>query len=129
MFTSATDTDRKANLKSAVIYLGWTAFCGFFSSVYGKFSHGVSSDYMVFLCLIPFLAGCLPYYLLYALKLKAPHTPARQLYDCGIATLAAGSCLTGVFEIYGSPCVFVPYYFIVGAILSFCGVTAYFIKR
>jgi hypothetical protein len=32
-------------------YLGFTLFCGLFSLIYEHFSHGVYSDYMVYLFL------------------------------------------------------------------------------
>lgn len=129
MFISDTDKDRKINGKTAIVYLAFTAFCGFFSSVYGKFSHGVSSDYMVFLCLVPFLGGCVPYSILWTFKLKAPISIIHQIYDSGIATLAVGFCLAGIFEIYGSECVYIPYYFYLGTILSIGAIIAYLIKR
>lgn len=129
MFISDTDTDRKTNSKNAVIYLAFTAFCGFFSSVYGKFSHGVSSDYMVFLCLVPFIGGCVPYLILSAFNLKAPHNVIRQIYGSGIATLSVGFCLAGIFEIYGSECVYIPFYLYLGAILTIGAGIAYLIKH
>lgn len=129
MFISDTEGDRKANAKTAIVYLAFTAFCGFFSSVYGKLSHGVTSDYMVFLCLVPFIGGVIPYTALYLLRFKAPHQIIRQFYNCGIATLCVGSCLTGIFEIYGNECVYTPYYFYVGLFLSVISLIAYLIKH
>lgn len=125
MFISDTDSDKKTNSRITIVYLAVTAFCGFFSSIYGKFSHGVSSDYMVFLCLIPFCAGVLPYLALKLFGLKAPVPLTRHLYNCGVATLCVGSCLKGVFEIYGSRCIYVTYYFYVGAAMALIGVVAY----
>lgn len=108
------DIDRRANAHTAVAFLAASAFCGFFSSVYFKFSHGVSSDYMVFLSAVPFVLGTLPYALLYLFRLRAPKGPIGQMYNCGVATLTTGFCLAGVFEIYGSKCAYVPIYFYVG---------------
>lgn len=116
MYTS--DIDRSKNSRSAVAFLAASAFCGFFSSVYFKYSHGVSSDYMVFLSAVPFVLGTLPYLLLYLLRLRAPKRPIGQIYNCGVATLTVGFCLAGIFEIYGSECAYVLIYFCVGAVLT-----------
>jgi len=129
LFISDTDTNKKTCSRTAIIYLAATAFCGFFSSVYGKYSHGVSSDYMVFLCLIPLIFGVLPYTALYCFNIKAPNNILRQIYNCGVATISVGSCLAGVFEIYGSGCVYVPFYFYIGVFLMAASVIAYLIKH
>lgn len=115
MYTS--DIDRSKNSRSAVAFLAASAFCGFFSSVYFRYSHGVSSDYMVFLSAVPFVLGTLPYLLLYLLRLRAPKRPIGQIYNCGVATLTTGFCLAGIFEIYGSECAYVPIYFCIGTVL------------
>lgn len=123
MYTS--DINRSKNSRSAVAFLAASAFCGFFSSVYFKYSHGVSSDYMVFLSAVPFVLGTLPYALLYLFRLVAPKRPIGQIYNCGVATLTVGFCLAGVFEIYGSECAYVPIYFYVGTALVAVAVVWY----
>lgn len=121
MSISDIDVSRRKNARAAITYLAFTAFCGFFSSVYFKFSHGVSSDYLVFLCAVPFVGGVLPYTALYLLKLYPPYSLFAQMYNCGIATLTVGCCLSGVFDVYGSRCGYVPIYFYAGAILTVLG--------
>lgn len=121
MYTSDINACRKSNARTAVIYLACTAFCGFFSSVYGKFSHGVSSDFMVFLCTVPFVLGVIPYTALWLFKLKSPSTLFSHVYNCGVATLTVGFCMAGVFEIYGSECAYVPIYFYLGTALTALG--------
>lgn len=128
MYTSDIENNKKQNAITAIAFLACTAFCGFFSSVYAKYSHGVSSDYMVFLCAVPFICGVIPYTLLYLLKLKSPQRLIKHVYNCGVATLAVGFCLAGVFEIYGSKCAYVPVYFYVGILLMIIGAIWYIIK-
>ncbi len=129
MFTSATDNYKSANSRTAVIYLALSAFCGLFSSIYGKYAHGVSSDYMVFLAIIPLVLGVFPYTIMYLLKAKEPLPLIKHGYNCGVATIAVGSCMKGVFEIYGSECFYIPIYFHVGALLVIASTVAYIIKR
>ncbi len=127
MFTS--DTDKNTSLRTAIIYLACSAFCGLFSSVYGKYAHGVSSDYMVFLSLVPLILGVLPYTAMYLFKEKESAQILKHIYNCGVATICVGCCLKGVFDIYGSECFYIPFYFGVGAFLIILAITAHLIKR
>ena len=87
----------KRNRKTAKRYLGITLFCCLFSAVYEAFSHHVFSGWMIALPLYPAIMGVLPFLLL---RRRIPGW-SRQLWHCGVATVMAGSCLTGVFEIAG----------------------------
>jgi len=99
-------------------YLIFAAFCGLFSAVYEHFSHGVYSPYMVWLFLFPLLGGAVPLGLLSFPS--APSFPVFSLHAwrSGILTLTAGSCLTGIFEIYGSSSDLVRYYWVVGILFA-----------
>jgi hypothetical protein len=89
--------------RTALIYLAVAAFAGFFSAVYLHFSHGVSSAWMVTLAAWPLAGGALPG-AVFALapRLRRPAPGPRLVYRLGLATLAAGACLKGVFAIYGT---------------------------
>ncbi len=128
LYTSDIEKDKKKNAHTAVTFLAVTAFCGFFSSVYFKYSHGVSSDYMVFLSAVPFMLGVLPYTFLKLCKLYAPPILIKHIYNCGVATVTVGFALNGIFEIYGGECAYTPYYFSLGALLIVTGALWYIIK-
>ena len=122
MFISA----KKRICHTACIYLGLTAFCGLFSLVYEHFSHQVYSSYMVYLFLFPLLGGVLPFFLLPLIpSARFPSLPARYAYHSGLAALTVGSCLSGIFEIYGIIVPLVKLYWIVGLCLTLLGVVFY----
>lgn len=114
--------------RSALIYLSVTLFCGLFSAVYEHFSFGVISNYMVYLFVFPFLGGVLPYTIL-GLIPGAPCATdaASRVYNSGIAALAAGSCIRGVLDIYGTSSVYLPVYWLSGVLLIIAGLELYFI--
>ena len=125
---SASDIENKRrNLRVILTYTGISMFCILFSTVYEHFSHGVYSNYMIFLFLFPLLGGAIPYSAL-ALFKKTPY-PGRMeksLYNSGIATLSVGSCLSGVLEIYGTTSAYIPVYWIAGCILLAVSLVVYF---
>lgn len=136
MFISATVIDNKrSNARAAIAFLGATAFCGFFSAVYGSFSHGVSSPFMVYLAAVPFVLGVLPYTLLYLIGCRAPRSLAKQLYNWGVITLLVGSAVKGIVDIsgyvvtkislFGINFSYAGAYLIFGLVLAFAGVIGY----
>lgn len=97
--------------KNARALLAAAAFCAVFGAVYLHFGHGVSSPYMAWLFAIPLAGALAPY----ALVLPAhpgwlPPRAAGTLWRCGAATLTVGSCLRGVFDIYGTSAALVGVY-------------------
>ncbi|MEA4893936.1 MAG: hypothetical protein VB064_01595 [Oscillospiraceae bacterium] len=112
----------------SLIFLCISLFCGLFSAVYEYFSHGVYSGYMVYLFLFPFAGGVLPYagFGLFP-NVPCPQKLARNLYNSGIATLAAGSCVKGVLDIYGTTSIYCTVYWLAGAVLTAAGFAAYLI--
>ena len=111
MYTSP--NDRKTALRYAAAALG----CGAVSAVYEVLSHGVRSDAMIFVFLYPLISG-----VLFGLKalLRLPCRRAglpRALWHCGTATLACGSFLTGVMEIYGTDDPYRPVFAGAGSVL------------
>ena len=106
------------NLKSLRTYIFVTIGCAIFSAVYEYYSHQVYSNYMVYLFAIPLVLGVLPR----IIAIKYPSLRVRNkwqnlLHNFAIATLAVGSTLQGIFEIYGTTSPFPIYYLIVGAAL------------
>ena len=129
MSTSVIDVKKVRIRKTVLIYLGITAFCVLFSTVYEHFSHGVRSNAMIFLFAYPLVGGALVFGLLGLIK-KA-HFPGRvsfNLYNSGIAALAAGSCFAGVLEIYGTTSNLVSVYWVAGIILTAGGVVLYLVS-
>lgn len=111
--------------KTAAVYLSVALFCGIFSYVYERFSHGVYSDFMVYLFLFPLLGGALPHLAILFFRARAPRRLSENLYNSGVATLTVGSCLRGIFEIYGTSSPYVAAYWWAGAALLMLGAGAY----
>ncbi len=109
---SASDIDRNKKIcRTLLIYTGIAAFCILFSAVYEHFSHGVYSPYMVYLFLIPLAGGLLPSLTLLLLRsIPYPGPFVRCFYNSGISVLTVGSCIKGVFEIYGTDSAYISYY-------------------
>lgn len=101
--------------KRLITYGAITVFCAVFSAVYESFSHGVYSNFMVYLCAIPLVFGVLPELLgLTMPKPQAANAWAKLLQNFAIATLTVGSALQGVVEIYGTTNQYIVYYFAIG---------------
>lgn len=129
MSLSVTDDRKKSSQNTLLAYLAISAFCGIFSAVYERFSHGVYSPFMVCLALIPLAGGALPFLAIrFIRQLPSPSRASRNLYNSGIATLTVGSVFRGVIDIYGTTSVFSSVYFIIGAALLLSGVTTYLIQ-
>lgn len=87
--------------KPIFIYLLLSLLCAVFSQVYLYFSHGVTSPYMQFLCLIPFFLGFVPALALYFSRFT-PGALSLVFYRCAVATLTLGSLTRGILDIYGT---------------------------
>ncbi len=110
-------SDKQKAKKMMLLYLAVTVFCGVFGSVYEYFGHGVFSPYMMYLFLFPLAGGMLVQLLFMVTKLPYPVPAASRLYHAGLASLTVGSCMTGVFEIYGSASSLTKYYWYAGFVL------------
>ena len=119
---SLINLEKKRMRRTSLIYLCITLFCGLFSAVYEHFSHGVYSEYMVYLFAFPLFGGVLPYAILGLLpKIKCPSQASARVFNSGVAALAVGSCVKGVLDIYGTSSSYQPIYWAVGAILVSLG--------
>lgn len=114
--------------QSSVRYLMAALLCSIFSAVYETFSHGVYSPYMVLLFAVPLLLGALPLALLSRSRLRLPSGGALKCWRAGIQTLTAGSCLTGVLEIYGTDSPYLRIYAAAGGALLAAGAVWYAIS-
>ena len=125
MFTS----EKKLLRRSAVRYFAAAAFCILFAAVYEHFSHGVWSNYMVCLFVWPLLGG-VPALLLPGIRTALmPCRAVRHFWASGVATLTLGSCLAGVFEIYGAPSALVRVYWWAGGVLLAAALIAWLRPR
>lgn len=112
------------------MYAVLAAFCAVFGFVYEQFSHGVFSPFMGYLFLFPLLGGAVPFLLLYLLPFpRLPGTASRYAYHSGLAALTVGSCLTGVFDIYGTTAPLAGVYWWAGAAFTAAGVLLYLLPQ
>lgn len=125
---SSSDIKREKLLagRSAIIYVSVALFCALFSAVYEYYSHGVYSNYMVYLFMFPLLGGVLPFSCIGLIKpLRFPLSAAKRLYNSGVASLTVGSCVRGVLDIYGTSSDYVLVYWILGALMMGLGLALY----
>ncbi|MGM9618872.1 MAG: proline iminopeptidase [Oscillospiraceae bacterium] len=102
--------------------------CAVFSLVYEWFGHGVLSAFMLFQFAFPLLLGALAAAVL--LRWKAAPCPdfaVRWLWRCGVGTLTLGSCLAGVFEIYGASAPLITVHWCLGGALCLAAALRYFL--
>lgn len=126
MSSSDISPEKKAARKTFLTYFCVALYCGLFSAIYEHFSHGVYSNYMVFLFMFPLIGGAVPYAAFGFLKrLRSPDMSARRIYNCGVATLTVGSCFAGVLEIYGTTSLYLKYYWIAGITLFAIAIAVY----
>ena len=102
--------------------------CAVLSAVYEGFSHGVYSVWMIGLFLFPLLLGALPALLLRRAR-RVPARGVRRVWAAGVSTLAMGSLMTGVFEIYGSPSPLTMWYWPVGGALLALAAAGFFLEK
>ena len=127
---SASDTElcEKKRLagRQAIIYIAVSLFCGLFSAAYEHFSHGVYSDYMIWLFAFPAFLGVLPYIgISLSGRFPMPSRQAAGAWDCGITTLTLGSCVRGALDIYGTSATLTAVYFPTGLALLAAGLLLY----
>ena len=111
--------------RNLYVWGGATVFCALFSFIYECNSHGVLSAYMICLCLFPLCGGVLPLLLMRLFRLHTPGSMTRAIYRVGIITLALGSCLCGIIQIYGTYNPKTIPFWISGALLTATGILLY----
>ncbi|MGD9910530.1 MAG: hypothetical protein AB7U79_08030 [Candidatus Izemoplasmatales bacterium] len=111
----STSKDTKLLSKAMIGYLSFALFLVLFQFIYNIFAHGVTSYYMTYAFLFPLGIGgvrCLFDYFT-----KPSNSISLSIWQMGVSTLAVGSILHGVFDIYGNSNMFVPYFFYMGILL------------
>ena len=106
------------NSKTVINYFIITIFCIVFSLIYRIFSHSVTSTFMTFMFVFP-LFGMISSLIIYKnINIKIiPKDITKKLFRCGIATLTIGSCVRGIFDIYGTSVNLIILYWIFGTAL------------
>ena len=117
MYTSA--------IKTGMKYFAASVFIAIAAAVYGLFSHGVYSYFMIYAFMIPLLGGALPHLVA---AMKGMEIDAKDTQLAIIATLTIGSILKGVLDIYGTTNRLLIVY-PVAAVLILAAVLAAMIKR
>jgi len=107
------------------MYLVFASICAVFGGVYEYFSHGVYSPFMMFMFAIPMFGAAAAFALSMSDELRLPTRTERSLLGAGLATLTVGSCLRGIFDIYGSTVEAVSFYWIAGFVLALAGAGLY----
>lgn len=104
--------------KALFRYVFVTIFCACFGIIYEQFSHGVSSNWMIYFFLWPLIGGVVPITILLNYNgLPYPNGWCWLFFHSAIATLTIGSCMKGVLEIYGTSSNLLIWYDWVGVIL------------
>jgi hypothetical protein len=118
--------NRKDLRKMMVGFLLLSALCLVFSTIYNRYSHGVTSSYMTFLCLFPLLLGAIPSFLLSIHGfLPLPFQLSMNLYNTGLAAVTLSSAMRGIFEIAGTGSVLQVILMIIGILFLIAGALVY----
>ena len=129
MFVSPIEPEKKHMSRTAIIFICAALFCGLFSAVYEHYSHGVYSNFMVYLFAFPLVGGTIPYALLGLLpNAVCPSRLSMRIYNSGLATLTVGSCVKGVLDIYGTSSGYMSVYWVAGALFMALGAVMYLLK-
>jgi hypothetical protein len=117
---------RKDLRRMMISFLILTALCLVFSIIYNRYSHGVTSSYMTFLCLYPLLLGTVPSFLLSIHRfLPLPFQLSMNLYNTGLAAVTLSSAMRGIFEIAGTGSVLQVILMIIGILFLIAGALVY----
>ena len=126
MFVSPIEPEKKRMCRNSLIFICAALFCGLFSAVYEYYSHGVYSNFMVYLFMFPLVGGTVPYAFLGLYPSAAcPSRSAVRIYNSGLAALTVGSCVKGVLDIYGTSSGYMLAYWAAGGLLMIIGLGIY----
>ena len=129
MFVSPIEPEKKHMCRSSLIFICVVLFCGLFSAVYEHYSHGVYSNFMVYLFAFPLVGGTIPCALLGLLpNTVCPSRLSMRIYNSGLAALTVGSCVKGVLDIYGTSSGYMSVYWVAGALFMALGAVMYLLK-
>jgi hypothetical protein len=126
--TSDTNNGKAKTRETSVIFLAISLLCIIINWIYGRYSHGVHSNYMTFMFGYPLLGGAAVYLFIGALsKAWLPGRSTINIYNSGIATLTVGSALSGVFDIAGTSSPYQLVFMIAGIAMVSLGVLCYLV--
>ena len=116
---TAAQYGRKTAIKHTIVYALVSVFCFVLGYIYEMHGHGVNSNYMIYMFLIPLIGGALPYLILIFIpKTVKKHATSRVMHYCAITTLTVGSFGAGAIEIYGTATRLTKVYLYVGIALT-----------
>lgn len=116
--TLFTSDIKKINFKTIIIFICATIFLIIFNAIYSLFSHGVSSNAMIYAFVYP-LVGVIVYTLLFFINWY--DRVSYNLLNASIATISTGSILLGVNEIAGADTSYYKLFYLTAYIL--CGIS------
>ncbi len=123
---STSDMNKKGLFHAVLWFMAVSLLCLLLGMVYTMFGHGVSSPYMSRFYLVPLLGGAAVSLLLYLLpKAPMPGRVVYNLYCSGLASLAVGMVLRGIFEIAGTSSGYPIWFMDVGAVMCLCSAGVY----
>ncbi len=120
MFTSDIDNNiyTKQIKKTIIVYFILSVSAIAIDNIYAIFGHGVRSAAMTYMFVYPLIGGVIFYALV---RLIFPlinrykgYRLFYNIYNSGIALLAAGNLFNGILEVAGADSVFSTYFFIIG---------------
>lgn len=121
-YISDTDEVKRTEHKlqrAAAVHLGVSFFLILADRIYAQFSHGVSSMFMSGAFLCPFIGGVLFYLTLLLIVPRVSAMPKYRLManlqNSGVALLAVGCFVKGVFQIAGTDSSLMVVYWTCGA--------------
>ena len=126
MILSTLDINKKNN-KTIIVYIIVTILLYIGSVVYLKLGHGVSSNYMKFVALIPLIMGVVVFTILKLVKKAKYSRIAYNLYNASVETFVAGSICQGILEICGGHSFLTKSFLIIGLILLVSSIIAFII--
>jgi hypothetical protein len=105
-------------LKILIIYVAVAVFAVIFTNVYAMFGHGVRSNYMDLMFIVP-LSAATPFLLMFILRSKIHEKSGYRLfshvYGSGVALLTIGLASLGVLAIAGGSSSYAPWFVYVGS--------------
>ena len=110
-------TSERKLLGNVLMMLGCSLFLALFGAIYEHFSHQVYSYFMLYAFALPLTLGALPWALALWMGRRVPEG-VPGLWNAAVLTLALGSVLRGVLDIYGTTNRLLAVYPIAAAVLA-----------
>ncbi len=121
-------TSERNLLKNLLGMLMFSLFLALFGAIYEHFSHQVYSYYMIYAFALPLALGALPWALALHRGAKVP-ADVPGVWNAAVLTLALGSVLRGVLDIYGTTNRLLVFYPAAAAVLGLLSLAALLLPR